>query len=68
MLVNMRDKQYFTSFMHSAAASKDVKTVRVLVSHGGKVDVSDLVGDTPLHMAVALARGVCAFWSRNMRC
>merc|ERR1719453_253086 len=54
MLVNMLDKAYFTSFLHSAAKSGNLETVRILIGHNGKVDVSDLVGDTPLHNSVAL--------------
>eukprot|EP00941_MAST-03F_sp_MAST-3F-sp1_P005336 g5336.t1 len=53
MLVNMRDKNYFTSFVHAAATSGSIETVRVLVKNNAKVDVSDLVGNTPLHCSVS---------------
>lgn len=42
------------SVLHSAAASGDVATVRLLVDRGAEIDVVDLFGATPLHNSSAL--------------
>ena len=51
-LVNLRDKAYSTTFMHSAAAGGSVEVVDYLAGLGALVNVVDVTGDTPLHHAV----------------
>jgi len=51
MLVNMKDKVYYTSFMHRCAESGSLTCAQLLVAHGCRVDVHDSTGNSPLHVA-----------------
>ena len=48
-LVNLRDKAYGTTFLHSAAKRGSVEAVELLLQYGASVDVVDAIGETPLH-------------------
>ena len=51
MLVNMKDKVYYTSFMHRCAESGSLTCAQLLVNEGCRVDTHDSMGNSPLHIA-----------------
>ena len=53
-MVGIRDKVTGATFLHAAAASGDLKTLRALGNAGARVDVLDAQGNTPLHALCAL--------------
>jgi hypothetical protein len=53
-LVAVRDQVSGNTFLHAAAASGDLKTIRVLARAGARVDVVDAQGNTPLHALCGL--------------
>ena len=53
-LVAVRDKVSGNTFLHAAAASGDLKTIRTLALAGARIDVVDAQGNTPLHSLCGL--------------
>lgn len=51
MLVNMKDRVYYTSFMHRCAESGSLACAQLLVDQGCRVDTRDSMGNSPLHIA-----------------
>ena len=51
--VDAKDKGYWMTAMHAAAAKGDVPTLQYLVSVGANIDALDRSGDSPLELAIS---------------